>query len=456
MGAAATAHARPQQQPLLSNLLPHEIAWNDYFARSGFVRTPHVFFTHLIRALSDIERGVVGLILQRTVGAPTSRREPNRPEWIKVTESEFARICDCSVNGVSNALERLEECGAIEAQRVGRTKQYRVRLDAWERIPIGRRTHVPEAPEEPEEEDSAEPTAGEASPRRLGRRRKLRPGAVASVRFEAPTTELQVENETGLPVAIAVTADGGTHRLQIMMADDGEHKANNDMTNPVESISYGDKATSRMVQLPAQPQAETTSEVVVSEEVAAFAAELDTQLAKQVHQRVPMPLASAQYKRLVAADAIPAFWARLKLRASAFKSWGMLPQLVDDVTGAARAAIKPAAPGGLMTPDGAISQATVQAIAGHRLPGQLVPIFAGLLREAANRLKRAGFVDQASQLEALRDCAHTVLVNEGIEAFQDELGRIRRSLDAAARLRRYTDIDSLPTLSLPSWLEGRL
>ena len=75
---------------------------------SGWTKTPRAFFKKLFRVFSQVELGVLGNILDDSVG----RR--GEADWVEVREPELARLVNCHVNSVGAALDKLE---ALSAER---------------------------------------------------------------------------------------------------------------------------------------------------------------------------------------------------------------------------------------------------------------------------------------------------------------------------------------------------
>jgi DNA-binding transcriptional ArsR family regulator len=121
MGSAATT-ARERQAP----------AWKQQKVdlKSGFwTATPNEFFTELPSKCTGLEYAIVGQIIYRTYGS----RE--KGQWCKVTEEELAEELLVTVDGVHQAIERLEELEVIEAKKVGRGKVYRARPENFAAAP---------------------------------------------------------------------------------------------------------------------------------------------------------------------------------------------------------------------------------------------------------------------------------------------------------------------------------
>lgn len=128
--SASTAHAYTTERPRLAE---HEARWEDLFRRSGFTRTPHSFFA-LFRSFSIVQMAILGNILDRTVGFVPTKAMSQRPEWVRITEREFARMLGASENGIALALDALEEKAVIESRTVGRNKEYRVLMENWAKV----------------------------------------------------------------------------------------------------------------------------------------------------------------------------------------------------------------------------------------------------------------------------------------------------------------------------------
>lgn len=129
--------------------LHHEARWNAYFARAGFVRCPHGFRRVLV-ACSQVEAALAWHVLQQTVGA----KRTDKPEWTILTEPEAAKLANCSPNGAAKALDRLEELGILQSEKLGRTRRYRVQLENWDSLKARPARQI-NKDDEPEEDASA-------------------------------------------------------------------------------------------------------------------------------------------------------------------------------------------------------------------------------------------------------------------------------------------------------------
>lgn len=358
MAAAGAAHARPHtpkrppvnaapdlfDSPDSASLLPHEWAWQQHFAQNGFVRTPHSFFNRLPFGFSSIEMAAVGLILQRTVGAPVSKAKPHRPEWVAITQAEIARLADASENGVGAALKRLLKWGVLESRPVAgnkRANEYRVNLANWGTVDVKaarkERATLPADPgaDEPGEED-AEDTAPTDAPHRgpWSEPRRCKPGATATISFSGPAKKIALVNETGEDLALSIAqGEDGVMAVRVERRTEGERTVKDSPSR------LGNQTASPPADSPTplgesgKPAAANAS---LTTEAAAFATELDATFAANIGAPVPGPLVAAQHARLVAASVpLNAFWRRARKRAAAFTEWGFLVNVVDDVVAVA-------------------------------------------------------------------------------------------------------------------------
>lgn len=338
MSAAAVARPKPPQQEALdlaAGLLPHEHRWNQYFAERGFVRAPHALFSRLPVGLSAIEMSIVGLVLQRTVGSPVTRAKPNRPEYAAVTIPEMARLADASENGVSNALGRLVKWGVIAARRCeknARANEYTPRIEAWETIDVRAMRKERAAQEQQQDGDDvdaagADGEADDAATSRpaFGQAKRCKPGAIAKITFREPAKAVEIVNETGLPVKLSVAESEGAIAVKIE-ADSpsglGESVPAAKSANTPSGL--GESKVTRI------------DSTAVSESFRTWEAALNEAAAATIGQPLPRPLALAQWKRMEALQIpVEMFWQRLDKRRRAFREWGFLTLIVDDVVGAA-------------------------------------------------------------------------------------------------------------------------
>lgn len=354
--AAATAamHApppkrRPQGELFdgdTASFLPHEWAWQQHFQANGFVRTPHSFFSRLPFGFSSIEMAAVGLILQRTVGAPVTRSRPNRPEWVAITQAEIARLVDASENGVGAALGRLAKWRLIESRPVKgnkRANEYRVMLDAWTSCDVKaarkERATLAVDPGEGEEETGEPDTAGDGAdapipPGAWGAARGWRPGKPARVSLPEGAKAVELFNETEEQLEISTaTREDGTVAVRVAKRTEGEGYVKDSPSH------RGNQEISAVTEFP-KPLGELKTVNAANKQLTAesvkFADALDRSFARQVGSPVPRPLVAAQYQRLHSAGvSLDVFWQRARKRAAAFTEWGFLANIVDDVVAVA-------------------------------------------------------------------------------------------------------------------------
>lgn len=120
--ASASVPKRPAGRAAKSAPLP---SWTDG-ASPDFLHwlpIPVSFFQSAMRKLSGLEAQILGLIAHATYGDDRA----GRPEWATdLPLTRFAQLTGAHKNGVAIAIDRLERAGAIESERIGRGKRYRV------------------------------------------------------------------------------------------------------------------------------------------------------------------------------------------------------------------------------------------------------------------------------------------------------------------------------------------
>lgn len=299
--------------------LTHEARWNAYFARAGFVRCPHGFRKVLV-ACSQVEAALAWHVLQSTVGA----RKAEKPEWVVLTEPEAARIACCSPNGAARALDRLEELGILQSERLGRTRRYRVQLENWDSLKARQARQLERKPPAIEEEEPDEASAtldGPAEP-------------VAAFRASsAPLVLMPTPNARPVPLAAAVRqvraigydgvslslrVDGETLELTVAKKE-ANREANKGRTiETLDCLNRADKSNG------------------VNKTNSALRNMLNAELGAKIG-----PVDDGILQRIDAARGsatIDDLRARIVARRRSIETWGLVPQIARDVAQAAATA----------------------------------------------------------------------------------------------------------------------
>jgi DNA-binding transcriptional ArsR family regulator len=115
---------------------------------------PVSFFEQAMRKISGLEAQILGLIARATYGDDRG----GRPEWATdLPLTRFAQLTGAHKNGVAIAIDRLERAGAIESERVGRGKRYRV---AVHKLASLKELEPEEATASADEDEDAEAASG--------------------------------------------------------------------------------------------------------------------------------------------------------------------------------------------------------------------------------------------------------------------------------------------------------
>lgn len=289
--------------------------------RGGWTPVPNAFFTHVMRACSQFEQAILSLILFRTAGDA----QGGRPEWIQLSEQQLARFLDGHPNGISKAIGRLEEMGAIESRRVGRAKQYRAIVEGWDKL-TPRKPRKIEAKPVAEPDDDAELTEADAA---------------AALHAPKPILVVLPGDKSKRPLIDVCPAGAQCCLVQkyeantrgtiptLEWGDSGE-KAKTGRTIPTLECgnSPGDDAA-----VAAQPP------TLLDPAFGEFYSLIDSLLSARLLQPPPMAILETQFERLKAHD-VPLDYveARVNLRINAFRSYGLLEHVVTDCIKAVDAA----------------------------------------------------------------------------------------------------------------------
>jgi hypothetical protein len=433
--------------------------------RGGWTPVPNSFFTHVMRACSQFEQAILSLILFRTAGDA----QGGRPEWVQLSEQQLARFLDGHPNGISKAIGRLEEMGAIESRKVGRAKQYRAIVEAWDKLtPRKPRKVEPKRVEEPEEDADAELRDEEA---------------VAALKMAAaPKEVLVILPGQKKPRPLAETCPGGANceLVRRYAAKDKRMTSTPECGDSGETANTG-RTTTTLEWRNASPAVPSDAAAdrnppptLLDPEFSAFYDLIDSLLSTRLLQPPPLAILETQFERLKAHD-VPLDYveARVKLRINAFRSYGLLEHVVTDcikAVDAARANDQRATNrGGAAAPDAAAIRKHLRACA-DTLKRQ--PLDAGyedvreLVLQAAEDAPRHAAdlvhleLHLANAEAMMRNLAEDALSPEERSAIEGDVERQVRpyrdrmsheqfsSLRAEIYLRRLFEHARLPRLSL--------
>jgi DNA-binding transcriptional ArsR family regulator len=112
-------------------------------ARRGWGPIPHTLFKAVPRRLppgAKTELVIIGNIVDDTLGAP------GRPEWVRATLAYFAHLANVTEDAAGKALKRLESLHLVESRRAGRGKEYRAKVENFERAQERAARHLRKPP----------------------------------------------------------------------------------------------------------------------------------------------------------------------------------------------------------------------------------------------------------------------------------------------------------------------
>ncbi|MCU0226458.1 MAG: hypothetical protein MUF01_02360 [Bryobacterales bacterium] len=293
---------------------------------------PNAFFTHVMRACSQFEQAVLALVLFRTAGDA----QRGRPTWVRLSEEQLAKHLDGHPNGISRAIGNLEEMGAIESRRVGRAKEYRAVVEAWDKL-------APRTPRKIEPKRSVAALAEDLP--------------VAALRENAPAEVAPAADPT---VFVILPGEKSKRALrEVCPAGDGcclvqAHAANKPGTIP--TLECGDRSPSILPVANKQGMIPTLEcgdrspdvrpvddgdgvPVLLNGDFQEFYALIDGLLSAKLAQQPPMAILETQFARMKAAD-VPLDYleTRLRLRLPKFRSYGLLEHVVSDCIAAVQQA----------------------------------------------------------------------------------------------------------------------
>lgn len=290
-----------------------DAAMPGWVSRGNWTPVPNTFFTHVMRACSQFEQAILSLILFRTAGDVHA----GRPEWVRLSEQQLARFLDGHPNGISRAIGRLEDMGAIESRRVGRAKEYRAIVEAWDKLtPRKPRKIEPKRVEMPEAEASLVETE-----------------TVAALQAApAPKQVLVILPGERKPKPLADVCPGGRDcELVRRYRSEGDgaipspgrrDAAPAPVQNPTPEC--GDRSPHL------RPEG-VDGATLLNPEFRRFYELLDEHLSSRLAQPPPLTILETQFERLRVHE-VPLDYveARIQLRLNAFRSYGLLEHVVSD------------------------------------------------------------------------------------------------------------------------------
>jgi hypothetical protein len=286
---------------------------------------PHSYFEKAIPYFDGLAAGCLGLLLRYTVG----ERATDDWEWTAITQKKFATILDATENGIAKALDRLTESGVVLERTVGRKKEYRVSVEAIEKL-TGRRPDKPKPPE-PESDDHSSDN-----------------GAASGTEFAAPAASLAAARKRYGANAALVVLPGSDTMVPVESVcsqgskcclASGDCDAKQDSTPRLVSIQGGrakDKTPDENKGVNAgKPQLQLGFPSEHQEAGEQFVEAVTEVFVAATHEPAPASLVEAQFMRIIDAQVDPDLVVKkVQSAAKRAKSWGLLARLVDDVIAA--------------------------------------------------------------------------------------------------------------------------
>ncbi len=331
--------------------------------RSGWTKTPRAFFKKLFRALTHVELGVLGNILDDSVG------RSGEADWVEVKEPDLARLVNCHVNSVGAALDKLEQLSAIEARkspRDKRVKQYRVLINNWAKITEREARKL---------ERKGPASAGGAGTRDAIEPEPTREAAAVVSRGESKAALTVIKAK--VPMVMLPGAKGA-----VPLAEACPHGAACELvrqfTTGANAGRTGTDAAKVSGEITTVDSGDSGSHL--NGDFHRFEAFVAKALTKRLNAPPPRQLLEEMYRRL-ASERVPfeTFVLRFGLRERAVKSYGFLRCIVDDCVTAT-------------------NQARQLAGESKRMPTAEVQKVASAAREAAERLRRRGACEEEAKL----------------------------------------------------------
>jgi hypothetical protein len=166
------------------------------FIPGGYTAVPHSYFTRLFRCCTHVQMAIIGNVLDQTIGAEPNRKTNLRPDWTRITESQFAKLTGVTRDGVTKALSSIvydaehpnpRSKNLIEVRAAGRGREYRAMVENFAK-----------AVERPQRELQRD---AEEDIERPNRHQCLRPGSKpALITLHKPVKMVHCHNDSDAPV----------------------------------------------------------------------------------------------------------------------------------------------------------------------------------------------------------------------------------------------------------------
>ncbi|TAL08371.1 MAG: hypothetical protein EPO02_12880 [Nitrospirae bacterium] len=390
MAAAAVAlpSRRPAGRAVKNAPLP---SWCDPDSESfiPWLPLPNSYFEKAFRRLTGLENHLLGLISRLTYG---DIRE-GRPEWLTDHSLDrLARLTGAHRNSVALALDRLERAGAIDSEKQGRGKRYRVAVERWD--------NLKELP--PEAEDEQAPDEEELPPEAEDDQVKEPVPVIRMGKHSIPLSSVSFCKECAAKVIAAVTGSSEPTR----------GKANKKGT--IVTVECDDQAVAE-AQEPEKANKKGTIVTVECDDqaVAELECYLVNNFAKKLVEAPPPTLLRKAITDLRSAGVpLSDLFARIDLRRGIFR-YGLLPNLVVDVINTHAAMRRHSA----RSPEPATGPSFAEQVRTHVCA--LIPVYESLappIAEVLARINVNAATYEPSQIELEHELQDAEIVAAGLAA----------------------------------------
>ena len=89
------------------------------YPQRGYTKTPHGYFQCVFQKTSRIAFGLLGLVLDFTVG------QIGEPEWVNLPLAEWARLANCTEDSAMRGMQELVRLGYLATRNAGRKREYK-------------------------------------------------------------------------------------------------------------------------------------------------------------------------------------------------------------------------------------------------------------------------------------------------------------------------------------------
>lgn len=222
---AAQRDAKPTRRTYLRK--PTEYKESTREPKNNYAPVPHHFWGLMReeKISGMMQLTILGYLIARTWG------DPDKPTWVKVTISDFARELGISSRMVELALADAIARGLIAARSAGQSRLYQVTPERWDAAPKYEAKAVAvedDAPEE-EEEDELDPAAAANLGGKLvvhpGKRSKAMPISVPIKGMQEPV-KLRYSFDADVPLSVQASS-GDPGALHFTVRAGSEETANN-------------------------------------------------------------------------------------------------------------------------------------------------------------------------------------------------------------------------------------